>query len=516
MNNLFNFKSEKNILNFFNPPKKSLLTLKTKRFKKFNQFKNSKYLRRTANRVYLQGTGEKSNLFNLPKLSFSKLNKLDFSFNGFKKFNVMKSNFLMPLFNNKVVALSRKLRTTNYFSVISRGRAYALVNKFSFFNTFLYGGFLRRKIFKSWVKFLIYFEKVNYLIALNNEEVSADFRHSPYFFYAVYFPLIFNFRNLFFNLLKFFKRLKSVNEKLAYKSLGLWFPKNKKFNKKFFGILLNFLLLSNKKFNKIPKNFLLNFSSLFYKTNFKSLNTSKFNNLSLIKYIFLGFIKLFLENINYLFVNLKFSEKFVNDSLIKLSFTNFSLNFNTLVFNENQVNLGLNFENSKTYLNTNWKPVFKIFKSVKIISRYARKYRKKANFSKRRKFRPVFKKRGYFLAPLGNAFRSQKLFLYPFKGRVFNTQKWSYSIKKARVSPSMSRFGAYLDRLNALSRKFRTKVRIFPLKVFKNRLSMNFDKSKFNSTNNIYFQRLLINSLPKRSRIKRSLRLIKTDRFIRK
>ncbi len=80
----------------------------------------------------------------------------------------------------------------------------------------------------------------------------------------------------------------------------------------------------------------------------------------------------------------------------------------------------------------------------------------------------------------------------------------------------MSRFGAYLDRLNSLSRKFRSKVRIFPLRVFKNRLSMNFDKSKFNSTNNIYFQRLLVNSLSKRSRIRRSLKLIKTDRFIRR
>lgn len=45
---------------------------------------------------------------------------------------------------------------------------------------------------------------------------------------------------------------------------------------------------------------------------------------------------------------------------------------------------------------------------------------------------------------------------------------------------------------------------------------MNFDKSKFNSTNNIYFQRLLVNSLSKRSRIRRSLKLIKTDRFIRR
>ena len=352
INNFFNFKSEKNVLNLFSFPQKSLFELKAKKLKKFNRFKNFKYLYRNSNRAYIRGAAEKSNLFSLAKPSFNKLNKLDFSFRGVKKFNTMKFNFLNPLFDNKVVALSRKLRTKNYFSVISKGRAYALVNRLSFFNTFAYGGFLRRRVFKSWVKFLIYFEKVNYLVALNNEEVSVDFRRSPHFFYSVYFPLVFNFRNLFFNLLKFFKRLKSVNEKLAHKNLGFWSSNDRKFNKRFFGILLNFLLFNNKKFSKIPKNLLLNSSSLFYKTNFKSLNTSKFNNLSLTKYAFLGFIKLFLENVNYLFVSLKFSEKFVNESLIKLSFTNFSLNFNTLAFNANQVKLGLNFENSKTYLNT--------------------------------------------------------------------------------------------------------------------------------------------------------------------
>lgn len=148
-NNFFNFKSEKNILNFFNFSKKPPVGLKTKKLKKFRIFKNPKYLYRTNNRMYLSGMGENSNLFSLAKLSFSKLNKLEFSFGGFKKFNAMKFSFLTPLFNNKVAALSRKLRTTNYFSVISKGRAYALVNRFSFFNTFVYGGFLRRRIFKS-------------------------------------------------------------------------------------------------------------------------------------------------------------------------------------------------------------------------------------------------------------------------------------------------------------------------------------------------------------------------------
>lgn len=145
-NNFFNFKSEKDILNFFNFSKKSLVGKKLKKFKKFNLLKYSDH---ANNRTYLRSVGENSNLFSSVKPSFSKLNKLEFSFGNFKKFNNMKFNFLSPLFNNKVTALSRKLRTTNYFSVVAKGRAYALVNRFSFFNTFIYGGFLRRRIFKS-------------------------------------------------------------------------------------------------------------------------------------------------------------------------------------------------------------------------------------------------------------------------------------------------------------------------------------------------------------------------------
>ncbi len=145
-NNFFNFKSEKNILNFFSFSKKSLVGKKTKKNKRLNLLKYSYH---TNNRIYFRSMSENSNLFSLAKPSFSKLNKLEFSFRNSKKFNNMRFNFLSPLFNNKVTALSRKLRTTNYFSVVSKGRAYALVNRFSFFNTFIYGGFLRRRIFKS-------------------------------------------------------------------------------------------------------------------------------------------------------------------------------------------------------------------------------------------------------------------------------------------------------------------------------------------------------------------------------
>ncbi len=197
-------------------------------------------------------------------------------------------------------------------------------------------------------------------------------------------------------------------------------------------------------------------------------------------------------------------------------FINFSLSFNTLVYNRNHLSLNTNIEDSKSYLNTAWIPVFKIFKSLRIVSKYAKKYRRRANFSKRKKFKSNFKKRGHFLAPIGTSFRFQKLFIYPFKVRSLNTQDWSASIRRVRVSPTLSRYGAYLNRLNALSRKFKSKVRLFPLRVFKNRLSMNFDKSKYSSSSNIYYQRFLTNLLPKTSRIKRSLNIIKMDRFIRK
>jgi hypothetical protein len=78
-------------------------------------------------------------------------------------------------------------------------------------------------MFKNWLKFSIYFEKLNYLIILNNEEVSADIRKSVHFFYSLYFPLIFNFRNLFFNLLKFFKFIKFINDKLVFRNFGFFF-----------------------------------------------------------------------------------------------------------------------------------------------------------------------------------------------------------------------------------------------------------------------------------------------------
>ena len=195
------------------------------------------------------------------------------------------------------------------------------------------------------------------------------------------------------------------------------------FNKRFFGILLNFLLLSNKKFNKIPKNLLLNTLSLYYKSNFKSLNVSKFNNLSIIKNLFLNILNVFLDKINYLVVNLNPNEKFINASLRKLAFINFSLGFNNSFYLQEQLSLNSSIQKSKDYLNTEWTPIFKIFKSLRVISKYSKRYRRRPNFSKRKKFKPVFRKRGQFLASLGKSFKLQKLFVYPFKSRALNTQK---------------------------------------------------------------------------------------------
>ena len=102
--------------------------------------------------------------------------------------------------------------------------------------------------------------------------------------------------------------------------------------------------------------------------------------------------------------------------------------------------------------------IFKVFKSLRIVSKYSRKYRRRANFSKRRKFKAYFKKRGQFLSSKGVLFKQQKLFIYPFKSRLLNTQRWSSSVHTARFSPAMSRDGAYLNRITALSQKFKNKV----------------------------------------------------------
>ena len=186
------------------------------------------------------------------------------------------------------------------------------------------------------------------------------------------------------------------------------------------------------------------------------------------------------------------------------------------MYQKNQVELFKSIEDSKTYLNSNWVPVFKIFKSLRIVSKYAKKYRRRPNFSKRRKFKSNFKRRGNFLASSGIVFKPQKLFVYPFKSRAFNSNKWSASIKLARVSPIMSRYGSYLNRLKLLSKKFKSKTRFFSFKVFKNRLNLNFDLFKNLSSKNIFYQRTLVNLLPKTSRIKRSLRLLRLDRYARK
>ena len=212
---------------------------------------------------------------------------------------------------------------------------------------------------------------------------------------------------------------------------------------------------------------------------------------------------------------LKPNEKFTNDSLYKLSFVNFSLGFNHLFFFENQSSLSFNLESSKSLLHQKWVSVFRIFKSLKIVSKYARKYRRRVGFSKRRKFKSNFKKQGYFLSTKSGVFKPQKLFFYPFKSRLNNSQQWSYSVNKARVSPVMSRYGAYLNRINSLSKKFKSKVRVFSLNSFKNKLNLNFDKSKFNLSYNIYFRKFFKESFSNAYKYKRSLNQIKKDRFVK-
>ena len=176
----------------------------------------------------------------------------------------------------------------------------------------------------------MYCEKLSYLLILNNEEISSDNRFSKVFFYSLIFPLIFNFRNLFFNLIKVFRILKILPSKAISRALNYTKSDNnyRKLNTKFFGVLLNFLLLSSKKFNKTPKNLVLSFLTTHQKLKFKGSDFLVLNNSNLIKQSFLNVFNLFLDNLNYIFVGLKFNEKFTNNNLIKLLFVNFSLNFN--------------------------------------------------------------------------------------------------------------------------------------------------------------------------------------------
>jgi len=192
---------------------------------------------------------------------------------------------------------------------------------------------------------------LNYLLVLNNEEISVNIRHSNNFLFSLYFPLIYNFRNLFFNLLKFLKIIKLSHERYSSRNLEFFSIKKKEFKRKFFGILLNFLLDSNKKFSKIPKNFLLNSSSIFYKLRFNGLNFSAFNNFSLLRYTFLNLYKLFLERVEYLNSGFEPREKFINNSLIKLLFINFSLGSNFFNYTLGEAMLRDSVESSKSFLN---------------------------------------------------------------------------------------------------------------------------------------------------------------------
>ena len=208
-NNFFRFNSETELLKGFS------MKNKLKKDVSKNLFRNLKSSRRSL----LLGLNENSNLFSVFNLKLNTLNKLEFSFKPNNQIsNSLKFNFMKPLFDTKAVSLLKKLKTRNYYSILTKGKAYALVNNLSFLNLFSYSGLMRKRIFKGWLKFLIYFEKLNYLIILNNEEVSYEIRKSPYFFYSIYFPLIFNFRNLFFNLLKFFKFFKALNNRSVFRN----------------------------------------------------------------------------------------------------------------------------------------------------------------------------------------------------------------------------------------------------------------------------------------------------------
>ena len=80
----------------------------------------------------------------------------------------------------------------------------------------------------------------------------------------------------------------------------------------------------------------------------------------------------------------------------------------------------------------------------------------------------------------------------------------------------MSRYGAYLDRINALSKKYKSKVRVFSLHQFKNRLNMNLDKSKYGSASRLYFQRFLNGAISQSYKTKMILGSLKRDQLIRK
>jgi hypothetical protein len=342
LNNFIKFRSEKELENFFAILNRGLRTYSKSRRTKFLKFNLSK-------RLYSEGLNENKSLLTLPKLNFGKVSKLLFSFNlSLNPFRI-KNNFLSSYNNSHKVIMVRKLRTKNYFAILSRGRRYALINRLSFFNVNIFRGRFKKLLFKNWLKFLFYFEKFNYLIILNNEEISYELKNSTEFFNSIYFPLIFNFRNLFFHFVRFFHILKVYQEQFFYTNSRFMKYRKKKFNSKFFGILLNFLLLYNsKKFNKIPKNLLLNFFSVNAFTRSDLIFNSNCSGFGLLKTIIQGLLKSLIEKIEYLYLGF-LSEKLTNKSLAKLLFVNFSLGFNSSEYFMNQATLIQTPISSKLY-----------------------------------------------------------------------------------------------------------------------------------------------------------------------
>jgi hypothetical protein len=342
LNRFVKFKSEKQLEKFF-----VLLNKDLSFASKYHGVKSPKS--NLLKRFCVEELNENKSSLALPKLNLGKASELLFSFNLSVNPIKIKNNFLGSYTNSQKVIMVRKLRTKNYFAVFSRGRAYALVKHFSFFNINVFKGRFKKLLFKSWLKFLFYFEKFNYLIILNNEEVSFELKNSKEFFNSIYFPLIFNFRNLFFSFVRFFHVLKIYQERFFYTNSRFMKYRKKKFNSKFFGILLRFLLLyNNKNLNKIPKNLLLNFFRINAFEHSNLIFNSNYNSFGLLKTIIQGLFKVFIEKIEYLYLGFS-SEKLTNKSLAKLLFVNFSLGYNSSEYFTNQVTLIQNFSSSKLY-----------------------------------------------------------------------------------------------------------------------------------------------------------------------
>jgi len=133
------------------------------------------------------------------------------------------------------------------------------------------------------------------------------------------------------------------------------------------------------------------------------------------------------------------------------------------------------------------------------------RYKRRPNFSKHATFKRIIRRRRAFLKTQGAFYRRQSFQRYPLRFPYLNDYRWSTAVKNVHFSPNMSKYGAYLERLNALSRRYREKVRIFDFKVFKAKLGQGFDLSKHLFSRDLYFYRFLVKSFSKRNKIRKAL-----------